>query len=133
MNIEKVEGIGKSNAAKLAKHGVKTTAGLLKAAATPAGRKDLAAKTKIDESRILDWANRADLMRVKGIGEEYSDLLEMAGVDTVKELRKRKAANLHKAMMTAQEAKKLVRRPPTEAMVAGWIENAKMLDPVMKY
>jgi predicted flap endonuclease-1-like 5' DNA nuclease len=133
MNILKIEGIGPANAAKLAAHGVKTTGGLLKAAATRAGRKDLAAKSGIDESRILAWANRADLMRVKGVGEEYSDLLELAGVDTVKELSKRNAPNLHKAMMAAQEAKKVVRRPPTVSMVERWIESAKMLDPMMQY
>lgn len=133
MNIEKIEGIGPSNAAKLAKAGVRTTGGLLKAAAKPAGRKDLAMKTGIDETRILSWANRADLMRVKGVGEEYSDLLEVAGVDTVKELGKRKAANLHKAMMAANAEKKAVRQPPSEAMVARWIESAKMLEPMMKY
>jgi len=133
MNIEKIEGIGPKNAAALSKAGVKTTEGLLKAGATKKGRQELAEKTKLSESSILGWVNRADLMRVKGVGEEYSDLLEKAGVDTVKELRNRKPENLLKAMKEANDQKKLVRALPSLKQVEGWVAEAKQLDPVVKH
>jgi predicted flap endonuclease-1-like 5' DNA nuclease len=96
--IEKIEGIGPAFGANLQAAGIKTTEALLDKSKDPKGRKALAAETGIDESRILKWANMADLMRIKGVGEEYSELLEAAGVDTVKELKMRNAANLHAAM-----------------------------------
>jgi predicted flap endonuclease-1-like 5' DNA nuclease len=133
MNIEKIEGIGPKNAAALAKAGVKTTEGLLKAGATKKGRQELAEKAKISETNILAWVNRADLMRVKGVGEEYSDLLEKAGVDTVKELRNRKPENLWKAMKEVNEQKKLVRALPALTQVEAWVAHAKQLEPVVKY
>jgi predicted flap endonuclease-1-like 5' DNA nuclease len=133
MNIEKIEGIGPKNAAALAKAGVKTTGGLLKAGATKKGRQELAEKSKISETYILAWVNRADLMRVKGVGEEYSDLLEKAGVDTVKELRNRKPENLWKAMKEVNEQKKLVRALPAQSQVEAWVAHAKQLEPVVKY
>ena len=82
-------------------------------------------RTSISEKLILKWANRADLMRVPGIGEEYSDLLEAAGVDTVKELRRRIPENLHDAMLKVNEQDKLVRRPPHLSEVQAWVEAAK--------
>jgi len=133
MNIEKIEGIGPKNAASLAKASVKTTEGLLKVGATKKGRKELAEKTKISETKILEWVNRADLMRIKGVGEEYSDLLESAGVDTVKELRNRNAQNLWKAMKEVNDKKKLVRVLPALSKVEDWIAQAKKLEPVVKY
>ncbi|HEY5734214.1 MAG TPA: DUF4332 domain-containing protein [Gammaproteobacteria bacterium] len=133
MNIEKIEGIGPKNAAALAKVGVKTTEGLLKAGATKKGRQQLAEKSRISETNILGWVNRADLMRVKGVGEEYSDLLEKAGVDTVKELRNRNAANLWKAMKEVNDKKNLVRALPSQSSVEAWVAQAKQLDPVVKY
>ena len=116
-SIDAIEGIGHKHATKLRKHRVRTTEALLKRGATRRGRKDLAAETGLSEKMILEWVNRADLMRVKGIGEEYSDLLEAAGVDTVKELRRRNAANLLNAMIDVNAKKRLVRRLPTESMV----------------
>lgn len=133
MNIEKIEGIGPKNAGALSKAGVKTTEALLKAGATKKGRQELAEKTKISETNILGWVNRADLMRVKGVGEEYSDLLEKAGVDTVKELRNRNAANLWKAMKEVNDKKNLVRSLPSQSSVEAWVAQAKQLDPVVKY
>jgi predicted flap endonuclease-1-like 5' DNA nuclease len=133
MNIEKIEGIGPKNAAALAKAGIKTTEGLLKAGATKKGRQELAEKSRISETNILGWVNRADLMRVKGVGEEYSDLLEKAGVDTVKELRNRNAANLWKAMKEVNDKKNLVRALPSQSSVEAWVAQAKQLDPVVKY
>ncbi len=132
-SIDAIEGIGHKTATKLRKARVRTTSALLKAGATRKGRKDLAAATGLSDTQILEWVNRADLMRVKGVGEEYSDLLEAAGVDTVKELRRRNAANLLKAMVDVNASKRLVRRLPTLSMVERWIAHAKELDPVVTY
>jgi predicted flap endonuclease-1-like 5' DNA nuclease len=128
-----IEGIGPAFAEKLKTAGLTTTGALLEAAKDPKGRKALAEKTGIDESRILKWANMADLMRIKGVAEEYSELLEAAGVDTVKELKTRRADNLHAKMAELNEAKKLVRQLPSEKQVADWIEQAKTLPAVLSY
>lgn len=133
MNIAAIEGIGSVYAAKLREQGVKTTEALLKVGADPAGRRQLAQATGLDEDNILGWVNRADLMRVKGVGEEYSDLLEMSGVDTVKELRRRNPENLHKTMTTVNQEKRLVRRPPSLSEVERWVDEAKSLPPVVTY
>lgn len=133
MNIKKIEGIGATYANKLSKVGVKTTGRLLKDGASKAGRMGLAAKSGISETLILEWVNLADLMRVKGVGEEYSDLLEEAGVDTVKELRNRVAGNLHQAMLDTNMKKRLVRRPPSLSMVKRWVAEAKQLPPIVEY
>lgn len=132
-NIATIEGIGPVYAEKLTAAGAKTVEGFLEMAKDPKGRKSLAEATGIDESRILNWANKADLMRIKGVGEEYSDLLEAAGVDTVKELKHRNADNLHAKMEEINAAKKLVRALPTPKAVADWIEQAKVLPPVLTY
>ncbi len=123
-----IEGIGPVYAEKLASAGVETTEGLLREAGTSKGREELAAKIGVDTARVLEWVNRADLMRVRGVGSEYSDLLEAAGVDSPLELARRNAANLHAAMAEINAAKKLVRQLPSEATVAGWVEHAKTLD-----
>jgi predicted flap endonuclease-1-like 5' DNA nuclease len=133
MNIAKIEGIGKQYARTLAKAGVKTTAGLLKKGASAKGRKELARATGISGKLILEWVNLADLMRVKGIGEEYSDLLEEAGVDTVKELRTRKAGALSQAIAATNKKKKLVRRTPGMKTVERWVAEAKKLKPMVEY
>ena len=133
MNIKKIEGIGPKYAATLAKSGVKTTNRLLKDGASKKGRQMLAQKTGISEKLILEWVNLADLMRVKGVGEEYSDLLEEAGVDSVKELRNRVADNLYQAMLDTNAKKKLVRRPPSKKQVSNWVKEAKKLPPVITY
>jgi len=133
MKIEKIEGVGGKYASKLQKAGVSTTNALLRVAASKKGRQELAEKSGISETLILEWVNLADLMRIKGVGEEFSDLLEEAGVDSVKELRKRRADNLHKAILQTNEAKKLVRRVPALSEVEGWIEQAKQLDPVVTH
>ncbi len=90
-----IEGIGPTYAEKLNNIGIQTTSNLLESGATPAGRKELSEKTEISPKLILKWVNISDLFRIKGIGEEYSDLLEEAGVDTVVELSHRNAVNLH--------------------------------------
>ena len=126
-------GLPTRDATKLRKNGVRTTDALLRVAATKTGRRSLAGKTKLAERDVLGWVNRADLMRVKGIGPEYADLLEAAGVDTVKELRTRNPQNLLEAMTELNARKRLVRRLPTSGMVEDWIAAAKDLDPMVKY
>lgn len=131
--IIEIEGVGAVYAEKLKTAGITTTEGLLERAKSPKLRKELAAATGIEESRVLKWANMADLMRIKGVGEEYSELLEAAGVDTVKELKTRVPANLTKAMAEANAKRKLVRALPTESMVEKWVAQAKELPPVLTY
>jgi predicted flap endonuclease-1-like 5' DNA nuclease len=131
--IEEIEGIGPAYAKKLVEAGIKTTDDLLAAGATPKGREELAAKTGISSKLILEWVNLADLFRIKGIGEEYSDLLEEAGVDTVVELAKRDPENLHAKILEVNEKKKLVRRPPTLKQVKVWVEQAKKLPRKVEY
>ncbi len=128
-----IEGIGKVYAEKLNGIGIKTTDDLLERAKDPKGRKALAEETGIDGSRILKWANMSDLMRIKGVAEEYSELLEAAGVDTVKELKHRVPANLAAKMAEVNEAKSLVRQVPSEKMVEKWVEEAKGLPAIMTY
>jgi predicted flap endonuclease-1-like 5' DNA nuclease len=129
-----IEGIGKVYAQTLAeKAGLETVEGFLQAAATPKGREELAEKTGISPKLILEWANRADLSRLKGVGEEYSDLLEAAGVDTVRELAQRNPDNLYEKLKEVKEQKKLVRRLPGKADVARWVEEAKSLPPILTY
>ena len=127
-NIQDIEGVGPAYGAKLAGAGVKTLADLLASGGSKAGREALAEKTGMSEALVLKWVNRADLDRVKGIGSEYADLLEHAGVDSVPELAQRNAANLAAKLAEVNDAKSLVRRVPSEGEVADWIEHAKSLD-----
>ena len=131
--IDAIAGLDPKSATRFRKARVRTTEALLKRAATRRDRKALAEATRLDEKQILVWLNRADLMRVKGIGSEYSDLLEAAGVDTIKELRRRNPASLTKKMTQINESRNLVQRLPTEGMVEGWIAHASQLDPIISY
>ncbi|MCV6546105.1 MAG: DUF4332 domain-containing protein [Cohaesibacter sp.] len=131
--IANIEGIGPIYAEKLKAVGITNTKAYLERAKDPVGRKALEAETGIEHKRILKWANMADLMRIKGVGEEYSELLEAAGVDTVKELRNRNAANLTLAMQEANSEKKLVRQVPAQSNVEKWVAQAKELSPMMSY
>lgn len=133
MNIIDIEGIGSAYAKKLAKAGLTTVEGLLKAGASPKGRKEIAEKSQIDVTLILEWVNRADLYRVKGVAKQYSDLLEKAGVDTVVELSKRVAANLYKKMEEVNKEKNLVNGMPGVKRVEDWIAQAKKLPRVVTY
>ena len=126
-DIIDIEGIGPSYAEKLNTIGIKTTYDLLEAGATRKGREELAEKTGILPKLILEWVNLADLFRIKGIGEEYSDLLEEAGVDTIVELSRRNPENLHARIIEINEKKKLVRRTPTRNQVKEWVEQAKKM------
>lgn len=128
-----VESIGQIYAEKLNSIGIYTTSDLLESGATLHGRKELAEKTDIAHNLILEWVNLSDLLRIKGIGEEYSDLLEEAGVDTVVELSHRNAVNLHAHVLEVNMAKKLVRRPPSLSMVERWIRAAKDLPRKIEY
>lgn len=132
-SILKIEGIGDVYREKLVSAGVRTVEALLKQGASPSGRDNLAMKTGISKGLILEWVNHADLWRIKGVGEEYSDLLEEAGVDTVVELAQRRADNLFAKMNEVNMYKKLVRRLPTEKQVADWINQAKFLPRVVTY
>ena len=132
-SIQEIEGIGPANAKKLAKAGIKTTKGLLDKCASRKGREATEDATGVSASPLLKWANMADLMRVKGVGEEYSELLEAAGVDTVKELRNRRADNLAAKMAEVNADKKLVRQVPSESQVTKWVEQAKGMDPMITH
>jgi predicted flap endonuclease-1-like 5' DNA nuclease len=131
--ITAIEGIGDVYGAKLVEVGIKKTEDLLASAADPKSRKELAAAIGVEPSKVLHWANRADLFRIKGIGEEYSDLLEAAGVDTVPELAQRNAENLYKKLLEVNAEKKLVRRPPSLKQVQSWVAQAKELPRKLHY
>lgn len=131
--IEDVEGIAEVIGKQLREAGIKDTDSLLAAAGTTGQRKKLAEKSGLSPKRILKFANMVDLYRVDGIGSEYSELLEAAGVDTVPELARRNPANLAKALAEVNEAKKLTRRVPGEVEVAKWIEQAKKLPRALHY
>jgi predicted RecB family nuclease len=132
-SIDTIEGISHKQATSLRKARIRTVEALLKKGATRKGRREIAAATTHSEKLILEWVNRADLMRVRGVGEEYSDLLEAAGVDTVRELRRRNPGNLLASMVEVNAKKRLVRRLPTEAMVERWVEHARELEVVVSY
>lgn len=131
--ISEIEGIGPVFAEKLAGAGVQTVEGLLEAGATKAGRKKLAADSGIDEGKILDWVNMADLFRIKGIASQFAELLKAAGVDTVKELRNRNSENLYAKLVEVQEEKKITRAVPALKQVTDFVEQAKALDPIVTY
>jgi predicted flap endonuclease-1-like 5' DNA nuclease len=122
-----IEGIGPVFAEKLKKIGIKSIESLLAKGGKPGGRKMISQKSGIDETYILEWVNHADLFRIKGVGEEYSDLLEEAGVDTVVELAQRNPDNLHQKIIEVNKMKKLVRRPPSLSAVENWVNQAKSL------
>ena len=131
--LSTIEGIGNVYQTKLKKAGVASLESLLKLGASSTGRKNVAEQSGISKDLILEWVNRADLFRVKGIGEEYSDLLEASGVDTVVELARRNGKNLHEKMTEINTAKKKVRKLPTQTQVEGWIEQAKDLPRVVTH
>ena len=133
MKLSSIEGIGASYARKLEKAGIRSTNALLERAATAKGRKELAAETGISDTLILEWVNHADLFRITGIGGEYADLLEEAGVDTVAELAKRVPEKLYQKMVEVNQAKNLVNKLPGLSQVEDWIAQAKKLPRVVTY
>ncbi len=128
-----VEGIGPYYTQRLTAIGITTTNKLLKQGSTPKGREEIAHKTGISKNLILEWVNHADLHRIKGVAEEYSDLLEEAGVDTVVELAQRNPANLYAKLVQVNDMKHLVRQLPSQRQVADWIEQAKVLPRQVHY
>ncbi|ERI85550.1 hypothetical protein HMPREF1981_01623 [Bacteroides pyogenes F0041] len=131
--IEQIEGIGEVYAQKLNALGIKTTEDLLQKGATASGRAKLAEETGISGKLILKWTNHADLFRIKGIAGQFAELLEAAGVDTVKEFRHRVPANLHAKLVETNEAKNLCNRVPAVSELEKMIAQAKELDPVITY
>ena len=128
-----VEGIGPVYAAKLQGVGVGSAEALLEQGATPKGRKEIAEKSGISDGLILEWVNHVDLYRIRGVGSEYADLLEEAGVDTVPELAQRKPEHLLEKMTAVNAEKKLVRRLPVLSQVQSWVEQAKKLERKVRY
>lgn len=131
-SIGAIEGMGPRNAAKLRRAGIRTTEALLKRASSARGRIDLGEETGLDEVQLFEWVNLADLMRINGVGSEYSNLLEAAGVKTVKALKRRSARPLLQQMVALNENKRLVRRLPTLDMVQRWVTEAKAMEPAVK-
>ena len=131
--ITDINGIDGEAAEILKSVGIRSTERLLDRARTVRGRKMLAMKTGFDEKRLLCWANVADRMRIKGIRKEYAELLQAAGVDTVKDLKYRNPANLANAMAEANKKRKMVRLLPSEKVVGNWIGNAKKLQLKISY
>lgn len=131
--LEEIKGLDEASAAALRAHGVANSDDVLGKVRTPRDRAALAEATGILPAMILHMANRADLMRVKGIGMQYGDLLEASGVDTCPELAQRNAANLTQKMAEVNAEKSLVRALPTESHVTDWIAQAKELGRVLEY
>jgi predicted flap endonuclease-1-like 5' DNA nuclease len=134
LRIEGIEGIGPVYAEKLRAAGIETVERLLEAGRSRAGRHALARVTGIEGSRILGWVDEADLMRVRGVGSEYADLLELAGVDSPAELARRNASDLATTLEEVVAARPgVVRRVPTVGEVAGWVEQAKGLEKIVEH
>ena len=134
MKIEDVEGIGPGFAAKLGAAGVATTDALLERGGTSSGRDRLSESTGISEKLLLEWVNHADLMRISGVGSEYADLLEAAGVDSCAELARRNAANLATTFQELDAARpNWIRQIPGEKTIAGWIEQAEGMTKVVSH
>jgi len=131
--LEKVEGIGAIYAQKLREAGVASTNALLKQGATPKGRQEIAQKADVSGKLVLEWVNHVDLFRIKGVSEEYADLLEEGGVDTVPELAQRNPGHLYQKLVAVNQEKKLVRKMPNQAQVGDWVEQAKGLPRVITY
>ena len=128
-----IEGIGDTYAQKLKDAGIDTTDELLEKGGSPTGRQEIEQTTGISGKQILEWVNHADLYRIRGVGSEYADLLEAAGVDTVPELAQRNAENLYQKLMDVNEEKKLVRSMPQQTQISDWVEQAKQLPRKIDY
>jgi predicted flap endonuclease-1-like 5' DNA nuclease len=132
-SIMSIEGVGESFAKKLKAAGISGVGSLLNTCASSAGRKTIAEKTGISHTLLLQWVNRADLSRIKGVGSQYADLLEASGVDSVPELAQRNAENLFGKIIEVNQAKKLVRQLPLQSQVANWIAQAKKLPKIVTH
>jgi hypothetical protein len=127
-SVSTIKGMNADLAAKLKAEGITNTDHLLAAAQEVGPRRDLAKKLGVSPSEVLEWVNRADLARIKGIGDAYANLMEEAGVDSIKELMHRVPANLHERLTKINEEKKIVPRVPTVDVLTTWIEEAKQLN-----
>lgn len=131
--IDEIEGIGPANRAKLAKAGIGTTDKLLELCAKKKGREEIASQIGLKPTQLLVWANMADLMRISGIGRQFAEVLKASGVDTVKELRNRRADNLAAKMAEVNAAKKLAKTSPNKDVVQRWVDQAKELPPLISH
>ncbi|HEX2155283.1 MAG TPA: DUF4332 domain-containing protein [Acidimicrobiia bacterium] len=131
--IDDIRSLSHKEATRLRKAGVRTTDSLLRRAATRSGRAELSDQTDLSTADLLKWVNVADLMRIKGVGGEYAELLALCGVNTVKELRRRNSVALTAKILSVNGRKDLVRRLPTEAMVESWVQRAGELKQVVKH
>lgn len=131
--LSEIEGIGAVFTAKLQDAGIASLESLLETCCEKKGRRTVAEKTGISEKQILNWVNRADLARIRGVSTQYADLLEVAGVDTVPELAQRNPENLHGKMVAANDEKHLVRKVPALSQVQDWVAQAKALPAVVKH
>lgn len=129
--VDQVAGVDQRAATKLRKAGVKTAQGLSRRAATGRGRTELAKVTGIPARKLQLWVNHSDLLRIQGVGAEYAELLVEAGVDTVRDLRRRNPTALTAKIIGLNGARKVVQRLPTESMVESWIESAKEVEPTL--
>jgi predicted flap endonuclease-1-like 5' DNA nuclease len=127
VRIGEIEGIGEAHASALSRVGVTHVRHLLQRAATAGGREELARETGLSKAQLMEWLNHIDLMRIRGVGAEYSDLLEAAGVDSPAELAQHRAAQLATLLAQTNAQHPLVRRVPSEKVLAGWISEARTL------
>ncbi|MAZ30126.1 ferredoxin [bacterium] len=132
-SIEEIEGIGPEYGSKLRDVDIQTTEDLLRRCGDKKGREGVSTESGISEKHLLEWVNKADLMRINGVGEEYADLLEAAGVDTVKELAHRNAENLAEGMAECNEKENRTNRVPSAEMVQGWIDEAGGMEPAVSH
>jgi len=131
--VADIKDIGPNYAEKLHLAGILTTQALLKKGATAKGRQEIAEKTALSENQILAWVNHVDLFRIKGVGLEYADLLELVGVDAVAELGQQSPEELHEAIVSKNIRKKLVRQLPNKEQVKNWVTQAKKLPRIISY
>lgn len=131
--LENIEGIAQKYAGNLRKAGIRSSKALLKKGSTPRGREEISRKAGVSKTLLLEWVNHMDLFRIKGVGQEYADLLEEAGVDTIPELAQRNAENLHSKILETNQEKQLVRRPPSRKMVHDWVNQAREMPRMIKY
>lgn len=131
--IEEIEGIGPVYREKLGEAGIGDTDALLKACGSSKGRKEICDRIGVSEKLLLNWSNKADMMRISGVGPQFAELLEASGVDTIKELRHRNAENLATKMTEVNSEKKLSKSSPATTMIEEWIAQAKKLDPTISH
>ena len=131
--LEKIEGVGESSAKKLHEAGITTTDSLLEKGASAQGRKEIAEKSGIGEKTILKWVNQVDLARIKGVSEEYGELLEVSGVDSVPELAHRKPESLMDSLTRVNDSKRLVRKLPSLSQLSKWVDEAKSLPKIVTH